>query len=110
MRILGKPGKIQVALIWTFCVYLVRTPTPFGMYEKLYRSRDRLVVIDDVDSLYSDRSGIRLLKCLCSALNQPQLVERMALFTASLGQQRIGTDLARSLRGRSSKRSLTGVV
>src|SRR5262249_55420310 len=39
--------------------------TPFGMYEKLYRHRDQFVVIDDVDSLYADRSGVRLLKCLC---------------------------------------------
>jgi hypothetical protein len=35
------------------------------MYLQLYRNRDRFVVIDDVDSLYSDRNGIRLLKCLC---------------------------------------------
>jgi hypothetical protein len=35
------------------------------MYEKLYRHRNEIVVIDDVDSLYADRSGIRLLKCLC---------------------------------------------
>jgi hypothetical protein len=35
------------------------------MYEKLYRHRDEFVVIDDVDSLYADRSGVRLLKCLC---------------------------------------------
>lgn len=39
--------------------------TAFGMYLELYRNRDRFVVIDDVDSLYSDRNGIRLLKCLC---------------------------------------------
>jgi hypothetical protein len=39
--------------------------TPFGMYENLYRHRDQFVVIDDVDSLYADRSGVRLLKCLC---------------------------------------------
>ena len=39
--------------------------TPFGMYEKLYQNRGRFVVIDDVDSLYADKSGIRLLKCLC---------------------------------------------
>jgi hypothetical protein len=39
--------------------------TPFGMYLKLYRHRDEFVVIDDVDGLYSDRSGVRLLKCLC---------------------------------------------
>src|SRR5437660_4282060 len=35
------------------------------MYEKLYRHRDQFVVIDDVDSLYADKAGIRLLKCLC---------------------------------------------
>ena len=39
--------------------------TPFGMFEKLFRHRDEFVVIDDVDSLYADRSGVRLLKCLC---------------------------------------------
>jgi hypothetical protein len=39
--------------------------TPFGIYEKLFRHRDQFIVIDDVDSLYADRSGIRLLKCLC---------------------------------------------
>lgn len=39
--------------------------TPFGIYEKLYRCRDKFTVIDDVDSIYADRSGIRLLKCLC---------------------------------------------
>jgi hypothetical protein len=35
------------------------------MYVKLYRHRDQFVVIDDVDALYADRSGVRLLKCLC---------------------------------------------
>jgi hypothetical protein len=39
--------------------------TPFGMYVKLYRHRDQFIVIDDVDALYADRSGVRLLKCLC---------------------------------------------
>jgi len=39
--------------------------TPFGMYAKLYRHRDHFVVIDDVDALYADKSGVRLLKCLC---------------------------------------------
>jgi hypothetical protein len=39
--------------------------TPFGMYVRLYRHRDQFVVIDDVDALYADRSGVRLLKCLC---------------------------------------------
>ena len=39
--------------------------TPFGMYAQLYRHKDEFVVIDDVDALYADRSGVRLLKCLC---------------------------------------------
>jgi hypothetical protein len=39
--------------------------SPFGMYVQLYRHRDQFVVIDDVDALYAERSGIRLLKCLC---------------------------------------------
>ena len=34
-------------------------------YAKLYRHKDQFVVIDDVDALYADRSGVRLLKCLC---------------------------------------------
>ena len=41
--------------------------TLFGMYVKLYRYRDKFVVIDDVDSLYADCNGVRLLKCLCQA-------------------------------------------
>jgi hypothetical protein len=39
--------------------------TALGMYVQLYEHRDRFVVIDDVDSLYGDRNGVRLLKCLC---------------------------------------------
>jgi hypothetical protein len=35
------------------------------MYVKLYKHRDQFVVIDDFDALYADRSGVRLLKCLC---------------------------------------------
>src|SRR5262245_64424169 len=39
--------------------------TAYGMYVKLFRQKDEFVVIDDVDALYADRSGVRLLKCLC---------------------------------------------
>ena len=39
--------------------------SPFGMYLKLYRHLDQLVVIDDVDGLSRNRHGINLLKCLC---------------------------------------------
>ncbi len=50
--------------------WLEGNATAFGMYLALYRNRDRFVVIDDVDSLYSDKHGIRLLKCLCQTEDQ----------------------------------------
>jgi hypothetical protein len=45
--------------------YIQGNATPFGIYEKLFRHRGQFVVIDDVDSLYAERNGIRLMKCLC---------------------------------------------
>jgi hypothetical protein len=53
------------AVLGNRATWIEGNATPFGMYEKLYRHRDQFVVIDDVDSLYADRSGVRLLKCLC---------------------------------------------
>jgi hypothetical protein len=47
------------------CRWIEGNATPFGMYLKLYRHRDQFIVIDDVDGLYSDRSRVGLLKCLC---------------------------------------------
>ena len=41
--------------------------TAFGMYVALWRHKDELVIIDDVDNLYSDRCAVRLLKCLCQS-------------------------------------------
>jgi hypothetical protein len=39
--------------------------TPLGIYLEAYEHRHRPLVLDDVDGLYADRSGIRLLKALC---------------------------------------------
>jgi hypothetical protein len=61
---LAKSRSVRAALGGTGC-WIEGNATPFGMYAKLYRHRDEFVVIDDVDALYADRSGIRLLKCLC---------------------------------------------
>lgn len=61
-------------------------PSPFGMYLKLYHERDSFVVIDDVDSLYGDRNGIRLLKCLC----QTEEEKRVAWPSAARDLQREG--------------------
>jgi hypothetical protein len=35
------------------------------MYARLYKYRDEFVIIDDIDGLYIDRIGVRLLKSLC---------------------------------------------
>ena len=60
----GKSRAVRSVLNGQGC-WIEGNATPFGMYVKLYRHRDQFVVIDDVDALYADRSGVRLLKCLC---------------------------------------------
>jgi hypothetical protein len=60
----GKSRSVRSVLNGKGC-WIEGNATPFGMYVKLYRHRDQFVVIDDVDALYADRSGVRLLKCLC---------------------------------------------
>jgi len=61
---LAKSRTVRAQLGQGAC-WIEGNATPFGMYVKLYRYRESFVVIDDVDSLYSDRNGVRLLKCLC---------------------------------------------
>ena len=61
---LAKSRSVRAVLNGKAC-WIEGNATPFGMYVKLYRHRDQFVVIDDVDALYADRSGVRLLKCLC---------------------------------------------
>ena len=61
---LAKSRSVRAVLDGKAC-WIEGNATPFGMYTKLYRHRDQFVVIDDVDALYADRSGVRLLKCLC---------------------------------------------
>ena len=56
--------------------------TAFGIYTKLYRNRDKLVVIDDVDSLYSNKAAVRMLKCLC----QTDAKKHVAWETGAVGR------------------------
>jgi hypothetical protein len=62
---LAKSRSVRAVLGDGQACWIEGNATPFGMYAKLYRHRDQFVVIDDVDALYADRSGVRLLKCLC---------------------------------------------
>ena len=67
--VIGGPGlaKSQTVrrLAGERACWIEGNATAFGMYVTLFRHKDELVVIDDVDNLYGDRSAVRLLKCLC---------------------------------------------
>lgn len=39
--------------------------TAFGLYLQVYEHRDVPLILDDIDGLYRDRNGVRLLKSLC---------------------------------------------
>ena len=53
----------------------------FGIYTQLYQHRGELIIIDDVDCLYTDRAAVRLLKCLC----QTDTEKSIAWHTAAAG-------------------------
>ncbi len=42
------------------------TVSAFQLYQMLYANKDQPLVMDDVDSIYTDRNLVRLLKCLCN--------------------------------------------
>jgi hypothetical protein len=42
------------------------TVSAFKLYQKLWDHRHQPIVMDDVDSIYTDRNLVRLLKCLCN--------------------------------------------
>jgi hypothetical protein len=63
--------------------------TAFGVYSAAFMHRDKPIVLDDVDALYRDSSGIRLLKQLCQSqpsrvlgwYSDPQYLERRGVPT-----------------------------
>lgn len=67
--LIGRPGlqksvSLRKAVGKNAC-WLEGNVTPFRLYCKLYEHRNELVAIDDVDSLYADKAGVRLLKSVC---------------------------------------------
>jgi hypothetical protein len=59
----GKSRCVRQALRGQVC-WINGQATPFGIYLKAYEHRHEPLVLDDVDGLYADRAGIRLLKAL----------------------------------------------
>ena len=67
--LLGGPGlsksRSVKRIVRDAACWIEGNATAFGMYMALWEHKDELVIIDDVDNLYSDRNAVRLLKCLC---------------------------------------------
>src|SRR5262249_1812394 len=59
----GKSRCVRQALGKKVC-WIGGQATPFGIYLQAYEHRHQSIVLDDVDGLYADRQGIRLLKAL----------------------------------------------
>src|SRR5882724_7271832 len=59
----GKSRSVRQALGNQVC-WIGGQATPFGIYLKAYEHRREPIVLDDVDGLYADRLGVRLLKAL----------------------------------------------
>jgi len=60
---LGKSRCLRSAVGDKAC-WIDGTASPFGIYCQAYENRDKPLVLDDVDGLYRDRNGVRLLKAL----------------------------------------------
>jgi hypothetical protein len=69
---LGKSRTVRQAVGPEAC-WVEGNATPFGLFGKAYHNRGRLVVIDDVDDLYSEPAAVRLLKCLCQTEREKSL-------------------------------------
>src|SRR5258708_22179714 len=59
----GKSRSVRQALGSRVC-WIGGQATPFGIYLQAYEHRHAPIVLDDVDGLYADRLGVRLLKAL----------------------------------------------
>jgi hypothetical protein len=74
----GKSRAVRQSLDQKVC-WIGGQATPLGIYLEAYQHRDQPLVLDDVDGLYADRSGIRLLKALC----QTETIKTLSWHTAT---------------------------
>lgn len=64
---LGKSRCFRQALAGSNACWIDGSASPFGIYQAAFQFRNQPVVLDDVDGLYQNRDGVRLLKCLCQS-------------------------------------------
>jgi len=87
--LLGEPGLAKsqtVRRVMRDACWIEGNATAFGVYTAAWNHRDKVMVLDDVDSLYSDRNAVRLLKTLC----QTDPVKRVSWQTASAALDKQG--------------------
>ena len=72
--------------------------TPLGIYLQAFAYRHQPLVLDDIDGLYADRSGVRLLKALC----QTEPVKTLGLQSAPCDEDQPRRESTRRAPGRSS--------
>lgn len=80
---LGKSRCIRNAVGKQAC-WIDGTATAFGVYVEAFHHRDQPIILDDVDGLYKDRNGVRLLKSLC----QTDPVKTVSWHTNAVGLSR----------------------
>ena len=96
--LLGQPGLAKSQTVQRAipdACWIEGNATAFGVYTAAWNHRDRMMVLDDVDSLYAERNAVRLLKCLC----QTDPVKQVSWHTASATLDKQG--IPRSLETRS---------
>jgi hypothetical protein len=81
----GKSRSVRQALGSQVC-WIGGQATPFGIYLQAYEHQHQPIVLDDVDGLYADRLGIRLLK----ALGQTERTKTLSWHTAAPTLERSG--------------------
>jgi len=81
----GKSRSVRQALGNQVC-WIGGQATPFGIYLQAYEHRHEPIVLDDVDCLYADRLGIRLLK----ALGQTERTKTVSWQTAAPALKKCG--------------------
>jgi len=81
----GKSRCVRQALGSQVC-WISGQATPLGIYLQAYEHRHQPLVLDDVDGLYADRSGIRLLKSMA----QTEKTKTLGWHTASPALHREG--------------------
>ena len=81
----GKSRSVRQAIGSQVC-WIGGQATPFGIYLQAYEHRHEPIVLDDVDCLYADRLGIRLLK----ALGQTESTKTVSWQTAAPALKKCG--------------------